>query len=114
MKHIVDEDLKSICDEIAAMKLSPDEWLRHDKKTFWRAFRAWSERWRGRITDPAGGAVEFFCHPRPTPVGTNQQIRRYRMQDRHLRSLAEELLQAAVADVMVGADDNSVSSLQMY
>jgi hypothetical protein len=37
MKHTVDEDLKSICDEIAAMKLSPEEWLRQDKKTFWRA-----------------------------------------------------------------------------
>src|SRR2546421_6393930 len=36
MKYTVDEDLKSICDEIAAMKLSPEEWLQHDKKTFWR------------------------------------------------------------------------------
>jgi hypothetical protein len=37
MKHTVDEDVKSVCDEIAAMNLSPEQWLRQDKKTFWRA-----------------------------------------------------------------------------
>lgn len=36
MMYVVDEDLKSICDEIAALGLSREEWLRHDKRTFWR------------------------------------------------------------------------------
>lgn len=36
MKYIVDDDLKSICDEIADLNLSCEEWLQHDKRTFWR------------------------------------------------------------------------------
>lgn len=36
MKYTIDNDVRSVCDEIIAMNLSPEEWLRHDKKTFWR------------------------------------------------------------------------------
>jgi hypothetical protein len=55
MNYTVDEDLKSICGEIAAMKLLPEEWLQRDKKTFWRAscVCAFNARW------PSGGGFHF-------------------------------------------------------
>jgi hypothetical protein len=37
VKHPVDDDLKSICDQIATMALSAAEWLQHDKATFYCA-----------------------------------------------------------------------------
>jgi Family of unknown function (DUF6188) len=37
MKHTINEDLKSICDEIIALNLLPEEWRQLSCKTFWRA-----------------------------------------------------------------------------
>lgn len=68
MKYPVDEDLKSICDEIAAMKLSPEEWLQQDKKTFWRASCVCMLNARlrgGSFLFQVRGARDLMCYAGP-------------------------------------------------